>query len=119
MTMFQFPLKSEEKQGPFHATISEKYNSLRVITLGVSDGASGKEHGSQCRRCRFAPLVMQIPWGRKWQPSPYFRLGNPVNRGAWWAIVYGVAKSQTRLKQRSMHIIILINNKISNYTQYV
>ena len=25
----------------------------------------------------------------------YFSLGNPLNRGAWWAIVHGVAKSQT------------------------
>ena len=26
-----------------------------------------------------------------------------MDRGAWWATVYGVAKSQTRLKQLSMH----------------
>ena len=26
---------------------------------------------------------------------------NPRDRGAWWAAVYGVAKSQTRLKQLS------------------
>ena len=25
-------------------------------------------------------------------------LENPIDRGAWWATVYGVAKSQTRLK---------------------
>ena len=25
-------------------------------------------------------------------------LENPMNRGAWWATVHGVAKSQTRLK---------------------
>ena len=24
----------------------------------------------------------------------YSWLGNPIDRGAWWAIVYGVAKSQ-------------------------
>ena len=27
----------------------------------------------------------------------------PMDRGAWWATVYGVAKSQTRLKQLSVH----------------
>ena len=26
-----------------------------------------------------------------------------MDRGAWWAIVFGVAKSQTRLKGLSMH----------------
>ena len=27
-------------------------------------------------------------------------LENPRDRGAWWAAVYGVAQSQTRLKQQ-------------------
>ena len=27
----------------------------------------------------------------------YSSLGNPTDRGAWWAIVHGIAKSQTRL----------------------
>ena len=26
---------------------------------------------------------------------------NPMDRGAWWAAVYGVAQSQTRLKRLS------------------
>ena len=30
-------------------------------------------------------------------PLQYFCLGNPMDRGAWWAAVHGVAKSQTRL----------------------
>jgi len=28
-------------------------------------------------------------------------LENPMDRGAWWAAVHGVAQSQTRLKQLS------------------
>jgi len=31
-------------------------------------------------------------------PLQYSCLGNPMNRGAWWAAVHGVAKSQTRLR---------------------
>ena len=30
-------------------------------------------------------------------PLQYFCLGNPRDRGAWWAAVHGVAKSRTRL----------------------
>ena len=30
-------------------------------------------------------------------------LENPVDRGAWWVTVHGVAKSQTKLKQLSTH----------------
>ena len=33
----------------------------------------------------------------------YSCLENPMDRGAWRAIVHGVAKSQTRWKQLSMH----------------
>ena len=33
-------------------------------------------------------------------------LENPVDRGAWWAAIYGVAQSQTRLKWLSMHACI-------------
>ena len=31
-------------------------------------------------------------------PLQCSRLENPRDRGAWWAAVYGVAQSQTRLK---------------------
>jgi hypothetical protein len=39
-------------------------------------------------------------WGRspgeaKGNPFQYFCLGNPMDRGVWWAAVQGVAKSQT------------------------
>ena len=40
-------------------------------------------------------------WRRKWQPTPVFCLENPRDGGAWWAAVYGVAQSRTRLKRRS------------------
>ena len=36
-------------------------------------------------------------------PSQYSCLENPVDRGAWRATVHGVTKSQTGLKQLSMH----------------
>ena len=39
-------------------------------------------------------------------PLQYFCLENPVDRGAWWAAVYGVTQSWTRLKQLSMHACI-------------
>ena len=30
-------------------------------------------------------------------PLQYSCLGNPMDRGAWWAAVHGVAKSRTQL----------------------
>ena len=40
----------------------------------------------------FDPQVGKIPWRREWQPTPVFLLENSMDRGAWWAIVQGVAK---------------------------
>ena len=34
---------------------------------------------------------------KQWHPTPYSCLENPMDRGAWWATVHGVARSQTRL----------------------
>ena len=42
---------------------------------------SGKESTCRCRRCGFNPWVRKIPWRRKWQPTPVFSLGNPMERG--------------------------------------
>ena len=36
----------------------------------------------------------------KWQPTPVF-LPNPKDGGAWWAAIYRVSQSQTRLKRLS------------------
>ena len=36
-------------------------------------------------------------------PLQYSCLENPRDRGAWWAAVYGVTQSQTRLKWLTMH----------------
>ena len=75
----------------------------------------GKSHGRRS-------LVGCSPWGREesdtteqlhfhfslscigegnGNPLQCSRLENPRDRGAWWAAVYGVAQSQTRLKRLS------------------
>ena len=40
--------------------------------------------------------------------SSYSCLGNPMDRGAWQAAVHRVTKNQKRLKQLSMHALIVI-----------
>ena len=40
-------------------------------------------------------------WRRKWQPTPVFLPGESQGREAWWAAIYGVAQSWTRLKRHS------------------
>ena len=52
---------------------------------------------------------------RQWHPLQCSCLESPMDGGAWWAAVHGVAKSQTRLKQlccsSSIHIHIYGNKK--------
>ena len=46
--------------------------------MGLSRWCRGKESNCQCRSCRrrgFDPLVGNIPWRRKWEPSPVFLPG--------------------------------------------
>ena len=38
------------------------------------------------------------PRRNKWQPIPVILLESCMDRGAWWAIAYGVAKSQIQLR---------------------
>ena len=42
-------------------------------------------------------LGQEDPLEREWQPLQYSCLENPMDRGAWWAAVHGIAKSQTQL----------------------
>ena len=44
---------------------------------------------------RWVPWVRKIPGGGNSNPFQYSYLENPMDRGAWRAIVHGVAKSWT------------------------
>ena len=43
------------------------------------------------------PGSARLPGEGNGNPLQYFCLGNPIDRGAWWATVLGATKSQTRL----------------------
>ena len=76
------------------------------IFMGFPGGVSGKEPTCQSRRHKrggFDPWVRKIPWRRAWQPTlVYSCLENPMDRGAWWAIIQRVTKSWTQLKRLSV-----------------
>ena len=46
-------------------------------------------------------LFTFLHWRRKWQPTPCSCLESPRDGGAWWAAIYGVTQSWTRLKRLS------------------
>ena len=75
---------------------------------GFPGGASGKEPPCQYRKCKrwgFKNRGNGLQYSCPFQGSC---LENPMDRGAWRATVLRVAKSRTRLKQRSMqHVVTL------------
>ena len=56
------------------------YFSLPTGVFGLPWWFSGKEPAWQCRRHQLEHWVRKIPWRRKWQPTSYFCLGNPMDR---------------------------------------
>ena len=42
-----------------------------------------------------------------WVGKIYSCLGNPMDRGTWWATVHGVSKSQTRLSDFTFTLLAL------------
>ena len=55
-------------------------------SLGFPGGTSGKEPACQCRRHKrsgFDPWVGTNSWRRTWQPTQYFCLDTPMDRGPW------------------------------------
>ena len=57
------------------------------------------------RRHGFDPWVRKIPGKRAWQPTPVILPGESMDRGAWWATVHEVTKSQTRLKPLVLELV--------------
>ena len=53
------------------------------------------------RDVSWIPGSGRTPGGGYGNPRQYSRLENPMDRGAWWAIVHGVTKSWTQPKQLS------------------
>ena len=60
-------------------------------------------------------LLTFTHWRRKWQPTRVLLPGESQGRGAWWAAVYGVAQSRTRLKRlgscsRASQVMLAVKN---------
>ena len=66
--------------------------------MGFPGGSDGKESACQYKRPRFNPWVGKIPGEGNGNPFQYSCLENPMERGAWQAMVHRAASSETRLK---------------------
>ena len=60
-------------------------------------GSDGKQSAYNVGDPGLMPKSGRYPGEENGDPLQYFCLENSMDRGDWWATVYGVAKSQTRL----------------------
>ena len=59
---------------------------------------SSSDAGSVSTNCAFCLLVYLVVGEGNGIPLQYSCLENPMDGGAWWAAIHGVAKSRTRLR---------------------
>ena len=59
------------------------------------------------RNVHLIPGSGRSPGGEQGNPLQNSCLENPMDRAAWWVTVHRLAKSQTQLKQLSMHAQVL------------
>ena len=79
-----------------------------MVAQGFPGGSDGKESAYSAGDLGSIPGSGRSTGGGNGNPLHYFCLENSMNRGAWWATVHGIAKSQTQLKQLSTHAHIKV-----------
>ena len=60
--------------------------------MGFAGGSVVKNPPANAGHTGSVPGSGRSPGEGNGNPLQYSCLGNPINRGAWWAIVHGVAK---------------------------
>ena len=69
---------------------------------GLPSGSLVKSLPDNAQSTGSIPWSGRCPGEGNGNPFQFTCLENSMNRGAWWAIVHGVTKSKTRLKQLSI-----------------
>ena len=65
--------------------------------MDFSGGSEGKESACNAAGLESVPGLGRSPGEGNGNPFQYSCLGNPKDRGAWWATVHGVGKNWTQL----------------------
>ena len=79
----------------------KSFDSIYVPGTGLPDSTAVKKKKKKTPTCNagdigtmgWIPGLEISPGGRNDNPLQDSCLGNPMDRGAWWAAVHGVAKS--------------------------
>ena len=72
--------------------------SMLNMAQGFLGGSNGKESACNAGDPGSIPGSGRSPGEENGNPPQYSCLGNPMDRGTWWATVHGVTMSQTPLR---------------------
>ena len=81
------------------------------IVHGLFRGHSGEESTCQAGNMGLIPGSRRSPGEGNDHPLQYSCLGNPMDRGAWWATVHGAAivGHDLETKQQKQHLFMVSN----------
>ena len=79
---------------------------LSIHLSGLPCGSVGKESSCDAGDTGSIPRPGRSPGGGPGNPLQYSSLENPMDRGAWWAIVHGVTESRAQLEWLSAHPLV-------------
>ena len=82
--------------------MSCKWNYALGNILGFPGGSEVKASACNAEDLGSVPGSGRYPGEGNSNPLQYSCLENPMDRGAWWATVHGVAKSRTRLSDLTL-----------------
>ena len=80
--------------GPTHPVTVQDKLKTNLVTWGSPCSSVSKEPACSAGDPGSIPGLGRLPAEGNGDPLQYPCLGNLMNRGAWWAAVHGVAKSQ-------------------------
>ena len=84
--------------GAWRATVHAITKSwTRLSNFTFPYGSAGKESACNVGELGLTPGLERSPGEGNGNTLQYSCLENPTDRGAWWAMVHGVAKSWARL----------------------
>jgi len=93
-------------------------NTSHRLELELPWWLGGKESACQCQEMQVRFLPQQDPRRRRGYPLQYPCLGNPMDRGAWRAIVMGSQKCQMWLSNYTATTAALVNSRTHTFTSH-
>ena len=93
----QFSLQFQRKAMTKNALTTAQLQSSHTLVKGFPGGSEVKTSACNMGDLGSIPGSGRSPGEGNGNPLQYSCPENPMDRGAWWATVHGVAKSQRRL----------------------